>query len=75
MKLKPIQLFLVAYFILVFVRWVVKTFYTSTFTGLRFVFDGMLLGLVVTCLLYYARIYLTAWIRFKKESKQKSTGA
>jgi hypothetical protein len=75
MKLKNIQLFLAAYFILVFVRWVVKTFYTSTFTSLRFVFDGMLLGLVVACLLYYARIYLTAWIRFKKESKQKSTGA
>jgi hypothetical protein len=75
MKLKTIQYFLAAYFIVSFVRYVVKEFYSSYFAGLKFVFDGMLLGLVIICILYYARIYITAWIRIKKEDKQKSAGA
>jgi hypothetical protein len=73
MKLKVIQLFLVAYLILVFVRFMVKEFYSSYYTSLKFVFDGMLLGLVIICLLYYARIYITAWLRVKKEQSGKSS--
>jgi len=75
MKLKPIQIFLVLYLILVFIRFVLKEFYFSYYTNLKYIFNGLLLGLVVVCLVYYARIYITAWIRVKKEDKQKDTTA
>jgi hypothetical protein len=75
MKLKPIQVFIVVYFILMFIRFVVKDFYSSLYVNLKPVFDGLIVGIIAICILYYARIYITAWIRFKKEDRRKHTEA
>ncbi|TWJ02357.1 hypothetical protein JN11_01329 [Mucilaginibacter frigoritolerans] len=75
MKLKVIQIFLLVYIVVMLAKFSVKQFLSSNYISLKPVFDGILVGLVIICLLYYARIYITAWIRVKKEEKQKSTGA
>ncbi|WP_259071639.1 hypothetical protein HDF24_22700 [Mucilaginibacter sp. X4EP1] len=75
MKLKPIQIFLVIYFILTFIKFIVKELYFSLYINLKPVFDGLIVATIAISILYYARIYITAWIRFKKEDRQKRTEA
>jgi hypothetical protein len=67
MKLKGIQIFLVIYIVLALVQFAVKEFDQSQYLSLKPIFNWMFIGLAAACVLYYARIFITAWLRNRKE--------
>jgi Na+-driven multidrug efflux pump len=71
MKLKTIQIFLIVYIVLALAQFAVKEFDQSQYLSLKPVFNGMMIGLVASCLIYYARIFVVAWLRNKKEETAK----
>jgi pilus assembly protein TadC len=67
MKLKKIQIFLILYIAIAIGEFLIKEFFHSRYLTLKPFFDGMLIVVVAACIIYYARIYITAWMRNRKE--------
>jgi hypothetical protein len=68
MKLQKVQIFVLVYFVLVISKFLVKSLapahYTTTWKP---IFDGMIIGTVAVCILYFAWIFISAWLRNKRE--------
>jgi hypothetical protein len=67
MKLKKIQIFLILYIAIAVGEFLTKEFFHARYLALKPFFDGMIIGVVAVCIFYYARIYVTAWMRNRKE--------
>jgi hypothetical protein len=75
MKVKKIQLFVLAYFIIVLVKFAVERLNPVKYISLKPVFEGMLIGIAIVCVLYYAGIYIIAWVRNRKEEINRRSNA
>jgi bacteriorhodopsin len=67
MKINKNQIFSVVFILIMLANFIVKHFYQARYTELQYVFDGMIVGLLIVWLLYFTRIYVMAWSNNKKE--------
>jgi uncharacterized protein (DUF2062 family) len=74
MKLKSIQPFLIAYIILSLVKFEVKEFDQDQYPSFKPVFTGLTIATVAACLIYYAWIFVVAWLRNRKEELADQRG-
>jgi hypothetical protein len=74
MKLKKVQIFLVVYIAVLLVKFAVKSFDPNRYITLKPVFDGVVVGLTAVCILYFAWIFISAWLRNKREEAAGGNG-
>jgi len=74
MKLKTIQKFIIVFIVITLIQFAVRQFAPTQYVFLKPVFEGMFIGLIVGCIFYYLRIYVTAWLNNRKEAAADRNG-
>ena len=70
MKVGRIPIAAIALLLVALIRYIAKLYYAPLeYAYTCFVLDGVLVGVVLCYLLYYANIYVSAWIKNRKEEK------
>jgi hypothetical protein len=70
MKVGRVPIAAIAPIIAVLIRLVARLYYTpAQYEYICLVLDGMLLGVLLCYILYYLNIYVTAWVRNRKEER------
>jgi hypothetical protein len=69
MKIAGIPIAAIALLLVALIRFIIKHFYTTYFFSVSPYLDGALMGILLVYIIYYANIYITAWVRNKREEK------
>jgi len=70
MKIGRVPIAAVALLLVALIRMIAKYYDPpQEYAYLCLILDGLLMGVVLCYLLYYANIYLSAWIKNRKEGK------
>lgn len=72
MKIGRIPIASIALLLVVLIRFIVKHFFSPYFFSVSPYLDCALMGILLVYLIYYANIYITAWVRNKREQLTKS---
>jgi len=72
MKIGRIPIASIALLFVVLIRFIVKHFFSLYFFSISPYLDGALMGILLVYLLYYANIYISAWVKNKREELTKS---
>jgi hypothetical protein len=67
MKIGRIPIASIALLLVVLIRFIVKHFFSPYFFSVSPYLDGALMGILLVYLIYYANIYITAWVRNRRE--------
>ncbi len=67
MKIGRLPIASIALVIIAAARFLTRIFFPH-FSNVSSFFDGILTGVLITYLVYYASIYITAWIRNRREA-------
>lgn len=67
MKIGRIPLASIVLLVISLVSFASKYFFSSAYLSLRPYFDGALIGAMLVFGLYYANVFITAWINNRKE--------
>ncbi len=71
MKIGRIPLASIVLLVISLISFISKYFFSITYLSLRPYFDGALVGAMLVYGLYYAKIFITAWINNRKEALGK----
>jgi hypothetical protein len=70
MKIGRIPIVAIALLLVALVRYISKLYFGPTeYAYVCFMLDGVLLGVLFCYLLYYANIYVSAWVKNRKEER------
>jgi hypothetical protein len=68
MKIGRVPLVSIVLLVISSISFIIKQFYPSAYLSLNPYFDGALIGAMLVFGLYYANIYISAWLNIRKES-------
>jgi hypothetical protein len=69
MKIGSIPIAAITLLFVALIRFIIKHFYIAYFFSVSPYLDGALMGILLVYIIYYANIYITAWVRNRKEEK------
>jgi hypothetical protein len=70
MKVGRIPVAVIALLLVALVRFIAKMYFGLTqYTYTCFVLDGVLVGVLLCYLLYYANIFISAWLKNRREER------
>ncbi len=72
MKIKRVPIATISLLVVVLIRFIVKRFFPATYFYASVYLDFALVAVVIIYLVYYAKIYITAWLRNRKEEAANS---
>ncbi|HEY2581813.1 MAG TPA: hypothetical protein VGI43_08405 [Mucilaginibacter sp.] len=67
MKIGSIPIAAITLLFVALTKYIVKNLFAASFSTIAPYLDGALMGILLVYLIYYANIYITAWIRNRKE--------
>jgi len=71
MKIGRIPLASIVLLVISLISFISKYFFSTAYLSLRPYFDGALVGAMLVFGLYYANVFITAWINNRKEALGK----
>jgi len=67
MKIGSVPIAAVTLLLVALIKFIIKHFFTPYFFGVAPYLDGAMMGVLLVYIVYYANIYITAWVKNRKK--------